>query len=197
MSRIVIDCKGHILGRLSAIVAKELLHGHEVALVRCEKAIIGGAFRDVKAHYLKKMNKRTNFNHLRGPFHFRAPAEIVRRTIRGMIPYKTVRGSDAMSRLRVYDGIPPCCARYKRVVCPSAMAYLCLRPERRRCEVGRVAHEIGWQHAADVERYEKKRLEECDKWYQDKVQIDKRIAEAAEKDAELQKINAELAKYGY
>jgi large subunit ribosomal protein L13 len=31
---------------------------------------------------------------------------ILKRTVRGMLPYKLQRGRDAMSRLRVYVGVP-------------------------------------------------------------------------------------------
>lgn len=31
---------------------------------------------------------------------------ILKRTVRGMLPYKLKRGRDAMSRLRVYVGVP-------------------------------------------------------------------------------------------
>jgi large subunit ribosomal protein L13 len=31
---------------------------------------------------------------------------ILKRTVRGMLPYKMKRGRDAMSRLRIYIGVP-------------------------------------------------------------------------------------------
>ena len=42
---IVIDCKGHIMGRLASIVAKELLSGQKVVCVRCEEINITGGSR--------------------------------------------------------------------------------------------------------------------------------------------------------
>ncbi|MFN9907975.1 MAG: uL13 family ribosomal protein [bacterium] len=33
---VIIDGKGHLLGRLASIVAKELLSGQRIVVVRCE-----------------------------------------------------------------------------------------------------------------------------------------------------------------
>ena len=42
---VVIDCRGHIMGRLASIVAKELLCGQKVVCVRCEELNITGNSR--------------------------------------------------------------------------------------------------------------------------------------------------------
>jgi hypothetical protein len=42
--QVVIDGKGHLLGRLSSIVAKQLLNGQKVVVVRCEALNISGEF---------------------------------------------------------------------------------------------------------------------------------------------------------
>ena len=41
---IVIDGKGHLLGRLASIVAKQLLNGQKVTIVRCEEINMTGPF---------------------------------------------------------------------------------------------------------------------------------------------------------
>ena len=41
-NEVVIDCRGHIMGRLASIVAKELLAGQTVVCVRCEELNITG-----------------------------------------------------------------------------------------------------------------------------------------------------------
>lgn len=33
----VIDCRGHLLGRLASVIAKELLNGQPIVAVRCEE----------------------------------------------------------------------------------------------------------------------------------------------------------------
>ena len=40
----MIDGKGHLLGRLASIVAKQLLNGQKIVVVRCEALNISGEF---------------------------------------------------------------------------------------------------------------------------------------------------------
>lgn len=47
-----------------------------------------------------------------------------------MIPHKTKRGDHALARLRVVEGIPPPYDKKKRVVVPSALRILRLKPHR-------------------------------------------------------------------
>jgi hypothetical protein len=42
--QVVIDGKGHLLGRLASIVAKQLLSGQKIVVVRCEALNISGEF---------------------------------------------------------------------------------------------------------------------------------------------------------
>lgn len=41
---VVIDGKGHLLGRLASTVAKQLLNGQKIVVVRCEAINISGEF---------------------------------------------------------------------------------------------------------------------------------------------------------
>jgi len=43
----------------------------------------------------------------KGPNYPRRPDRIVRRAIRGMMPYQTPHGRASFKRLRVYVGVPP------------------------------------------------------------------------------------------
>ena len=43
-SPIVIDGKGHLLGRLASIIAKQILSGQKIVVVRCEEINISGSF---------------------------------------------------------------------------------------------------------------------------------------------------------
>lgn len=40
---VVVDGKGHLFGRLASVVAKQLLSGQNVVVVRCEEMIISGS----------------------------------------------------------------------------------------------------------------------------------------------------------
>lgn len=100
---IVIDAEGAVLGRLASYVAKSLLNGNEVHIINAEKAIITGDPKVILEKYLNRIN-RGNPHH--GPFFPRQPHRILRRAIRGMLPYKKAKGRDALKRLRVYVGVP-------------------------------------------------------------------------------------------
>merc|ERR1712196_665267 len=71
---VVIDCRGHLLGRLASFVAKEALAGQKIMLVRAEEINISGSFIRNKLHLLMKKQKRMSTNPKRGPFHHRLPA---------------------------------------------------------------------------------------------------------------------------
>merc|ERR1712119_175046 len=111
----LIDAHGHLLGRLAATVAKELLNGHKVVLVRCEGLLISGNFYRNKLKYLDFLKKRTRTNPKKGPFHFRAPSKMTWRVIRGMLPHKLKRGAEALDRLKVFDGMPAPYDKQKRM----------------------------------------------------------------------------------
>ena len=49
----VIDGKGHLMGRLASIVAKNILNGNKVVVVRCEAINMSGNFYRNKLKYLK------------------------------------------------------------------------------------------------------------------------------------------------
>ncbi len=99
----IIDASGATLGRLSTNTAKRLLKGEEIAVVNSEKAIISGKKSSIKAHYKQKREVGT---YRKGPFFPRMPDHLVKRTVRGMIPYQTPHGRTAFKRLKCYIGVP-------------------------------------------------------------------------------------------
>lgn len=99
----IIDASGAVLGRLSTNAAKRLLKGEEIAIVNSEKAIISGKKSSIKNRYKKKREVGT---YRKGPFYPKMPDQIVKRTIRGMIPYQTPRGRTAFKKLKCYIGVP-------------------------------------------------------------------------------------------
>jgi len=178
----LIDARGHLLGRLCAIVAKTLLQGQRVIVVRCEGINISGNFYRNKLKYLDFLKKRHSTNPARGPFHFRAPSKIFWRTIRGMLPHKLHRGKDALERLKVYEGIPPPYDKQKRVVVPSALRVLRLKPRRKYCQLSRLAHEVGWKYQGVVATLEKRRKLKSSAFYKRKV-VKTKLMDAARKAA--------------
>ena len=71
MSVFVIDGKGHLMGRLASICAKELLEGKKLVIVRCEKIEKTGKHIKSKFELISRSKKRTHTNQRHGPFHFK------------------------------------------------------------------------------------------------------------------------------
>lgn len=103
MKMMVINAEKLILGRLASHTAKLLLNGEEVIIVNAEKVVITGTKKRIFADYKQK---RDVGGVRKGPFYPRTPDRILRRTVRGMIPYKKPSGKKAYSRLKVYIGVP-------------------------------------------------------------------------------------------
>ncbi len=99
----VIDASGHILGRLSSKIAKRLLSGERIVVVNAEKAVITGDKYMVFERYKEKYDRGSKE---KGPYFPRHPERIFKRTVRGMLPWKSSRGRDAYRRLRVFMGVP-------------------------------------------------------------------------------------------
>ena len=99
----VINGDSLILGRLASLTAQRALAGEEIAIVNVEKVIISGSRARVLANY---DHKRVRGSADWGPYFPRRPDHIMKRTIRGMLPYKRPRGVDAMKRIRCYVGVP-------------------------------------------------------------------------------------------
>lgn len=155
---IIIDAKDHLMGRLASVIAKCLLQGQKLVVVRCEQIQISGNFYRNKLKVLDYLRKRMNTKPSRGPYHFRAPSKCLFKVVRGMIPHKTKRGMEALNRLKVFDGIPPPYDRQKRMVIPSALRVLKLKPGRKFCTLGRLSTETGWKYAGIIDSLEEKRI---------------------------------------
>jgi large subunit ribosomal protein L13Ae len=61
---IVIDGKGHLLGRLASIISKQILSGQKIVVVRCEEINISGSFFRNKVRGYKRMRIDHQFNAL-------------------------------------------------------------------------------------------------------------------------------------
>lgn len=55
----IVDGKGHLLGRLSSIIAKQILSGQKVTVVRCEEINVSGSFFRNKVSMSGSKRKRT------------------------------------------------------------------------------------------------------------------------------------------
>jgi large subunit ribosomal protein L13 len=100
---LVYDAEKHVVGRLCTTVAKKLLQGEEVVIVNAEKAIVTGDRYQVFEHYEQKRNR--GYTHS-GPFYPRRADLIIKRSVRGMLPWDMSGGKAAYHRLKVYVGVP-------------------------------------------------------------------------------------------
>ena len=99
----LVNADGLILGRMASVVAKNLLNGQRVVIVNAEKAIISGKKKS-------KVAEAKEFLDVggvgQGPFHYRRPDRIIRKTVRGMLPFKQPKGKTALKRLKVFISVP-------------------------------------------------------------------------------------------
>ncbi|ODQ78999.1 hypothetical protein BABINDRAFT_180739 [Babjeviella inositovora NRRL Y-12698] len=172
---VVIDGKGHLLGRLASIVAKQLMNGQKIVVVRCEALNISGEFFRNKLKYHDYLRKGTRYNKTHGPFHFRAPSRIFYKAIRGMMAHKTARGTAAMERLKVFEGVPPPYDKKKRVVVPQALRVLRLKPGRKYTTVGKLSSSVGWKYESIVDQLEEKRKVKSAEYYAKKKALTKKL----------------------
>jgi large subunit ribosomal protein L13 len=98
-----VNAEGLIVGRMSSKVAKRLLNGENVTILNAEKAIYSGKKKSkvAEAHLFLEVGAPD-----RGPFHYRRPDRMVKKTVRGMLPYQQPKGKNAFKRLKVYMGVP-------------------------------------------------------------------------------------------
>lgn len=140
---IVLDAAGLVLGRMSGVVSKRLLQGERIMIVNAEKAIISGK----RVSHVQEARLFLEAGHLgHGPYHPRRPDQIIRRTIRGMLPWRKSKGREAYKRLRVFIGVPDEIKGRPVETIPQANA------SKLRCPyftVGEFAKEIGWKTAGE------------------------------------------------
>ena len=99
----IYDAENQILGRLSSVVAKELLNGEKIIIVNCERAVLSGSPKSKIKFYFQRVRRG---DPIHGPFFPKRPNEILRRTVRGMLPWDRTRGREAFRNLKVYVGVP-------------------------------------------------------------------------------------------
>ncbi|RQD85266.1 50S ribosomal protein L13, partial [Methanosalsum natronophilum] len=80
----VINANRLIMGRLASIVAQKLLAGEEISIVNAENAIISGSKIKTIEDYVKFQEIGTREW---GPYFPKRPDRILKRTVRGMLPY--------------------------------------------------------------------------------------------------------------
>ena len=99
---VVIDARDCILGRVASQISERALDGERIAVVNAENAVITGNEDDIMEVY----RKRNEVGSDRGPHYPKRPDRMFKRSVRGMLPYKTTRGRNAFENVRIYVGDP-------------------------------------------------------------------------------------------
>lgn len=103
MEKIIYDGKDAVLGRLSTMVAKDLLKGDAVDVINCEEIIVSGDKRKFAEKVMTKKDMGRGAS-MKGPKYPRVADRLVKRMIRGMLPRDTARGREAFKNLKCYVG---------------------------------------------------------------------------------------------
>lgn len=99
----VINAEDCIAGRLASYVAKRLLKGEEIMIINAEKAIVSGNPKAVEEFFGERIKRGDPYH---GPFYPKPPERILRRMVRGMLPFHKSKGREAYRRLKVYKSVP-------------------------------------------------------------------------------------------
>lgn len=103
---VIIDATNLLAGRLASHAAKLSLDGRQVVILNTEKAVISGKKKKVLEEMKMRLNTRTLGSQDKAPTHPRQPDRIMKRIVRGMLPWDKPRGKEAFRRVRTYIGSP-------------------------------------------------------------------------------------------
>jgi large subunit ribosomal protein L13 len=137
-STTLVNAEGLIVGRMCSKVAKRLLNGEEVIILNAEKAVFSGKRKSKVAEAKQFLEVGAPE---RGPFHYRRPDKYLRKTVRGMLPFKQPKGKSAYKRLKVFMGIPRELKGLEMITFPEASSADLKGPHFSLVEL---AKEVGW-----------------------------------------------------
>ncbi|MDR1992458.1 MAG: 50S ribosomal protein L13 [Nitrososphaerota archaeon] len=136
----LVNAEDQIVGRMCSKIAKLLINGEEVIILNAEKAVFSGKKKSkvAEAHLFLEVGAPA-----RGPFHYRRPDRYLRKTVRGMLPFKQPKGQTAYKRLKVFMGVPAEFRDQKMVSFTDAQLSNLKGPH---FTLGELATEIGWRN---------------------------------------------------
>ncbi len=136
----LVNAEGLIVGRMCSKVAKRLLNGEEVIILNAEKAVFSGKKKSKVAEAKQFLEVGAP---MRGPFHYRRPDRFLRKTVRGMLPFKQPKGKSAYKRLKVFMGVPLELKDQQMITFTEAQSTKLRGPHFTLAEM---AKEIGWKN---------------------------------------------------
>ena len=114
------------------------MNGEKIIIVNAEKAVISGKKKSKVAEAKKFLEVGSP---MKGPFHYRRPDRILRKTVRGMLPFKKPKGKNALKKLKVFISVPEDLKDQQMITLKEAQAAKLKGPY---FPLSDLAKEIGW-----------------------------------------------------
>ena len=137
----IIDAKDTILGRLGSFAAKQLLIGNKVDVINCEECVISGKKDTILGIHIRKLHRKAP---TKAPYFYRRPDMLVKRTIRGMLPFKRARGRDAFKNIKCHIGVPESLMNQKTLTIEGANTSKIQSTDYLR--IKDICKAVGWKH---------------------------------------------------
>lgn len=102
--QIIVDATDAPAGRVASFAAKNSLLGNKIIIVNCDKAVVTGKRRSVINEFAEARTR--GGSSLRGPNYPKHPFKLLKRMVRGMLPYKQERGRTALKNVICFNNTP-------------------------------------------------------------------------------------------
>lgn len=104
VTEIIVDATDGMVGRVASYAAKQALLGKKVILVNCREALVTGKQNEIMERYKQAVARGGSAQ--KGPNFPRSPERIMKRTVRGMLSFRQLRGREALKRIICYNKTP-------------------------------------------------------------------------------------------
>jgi len=111
---IVIDATGAAIGRIATYAAKQALYGKKVFVINCSDAVITGKQHAILDVYKAKISRGGYAQ--KGPYIPRTIEKLMKRTIRGMLPWNITRGREALKRIKCFSWAPEEYSKHEKII---------------------------------------------------------------------------------
>ncbi len=122
---IIIDAAGSPMGRIASFAAKEALKGNKIVILNCNESVVTGNQKAILDVYLEK-RKRGGFSQ-KGPYLSNHPERIMRRAVRGMVPWEKSIGRTAYKLVECYTDEGEFASKTKKTFDKAKPPYLTLK----------------------------------------------------------------------
>jgi len=101
MKKLIFDGDGAVVGRIGSVAVRELLKGNSVFILNCDKAVVSGS-RKIIVGRVEQLRTMGRGGSMKGPNFSKNPEKLIKRMIRGMLPWNRPRGRAAYKRLKCF-----------------------------------------------------------------------------------------------